>query len=359
MVPRLAALWLSLAAVVGVQGADQTPFITYNTLPLGTSEAPFLLRSYLPDPDLDESVFAHHHRTSPSPVYNPTRGEDVAGEYKPIKGLPAGIGVNHGPELSYVFDTTEGRLLYAWQGGFVDLYPYWGDQQLGNRVANDYVPRLVGTLFYKASGKNPIEVAGRSVSDFGKPRYVGYDLVKKQPVFIVKFGEQTVRTRVQPLSRQLGLRMEISTEPAAALSFRNEDPRYKIQQEKSANGTLTVTLLGTELGTFSGYPRRLNITQASVAAGDQLSKTYGCVVCHSADGSKGYGPTWSGLFERDRPLATGGTVKADDAYLLESIKTPNAKIAEGFAPNFMPPYNLKDIECESLVMFIKSLKQPE
>jgi hypothetical protein len=53
-------------------------------------------------------------------------------------------------------------------------------------------------------------------------------------------------------------------------------------------------------------------------------------------------------------------VKADEAYLRESIMTPNAKIAQNFPPNFMPPYaNLKPLEVDSLVLYIKSLKQPE
>jgi cytochrome c2 len=305
-------------------------------------------------------VFANHHRTSRSPRYNPNSGTDVAGEYTPVKGVPAAIAVNHGPALSYVFDTTEGRLLYAWQGGFLDMFPYWGDEQLGNRASYDYLPRLMGTLFYKAAGRHPVEVNGRSVSELGKPRFVGYDLVKKQPEFIVRFGAQTIRTRVEPLARELGLKLEITAEPAATLAYRTEEAGYHVKQEKTAKGGLNVTLTGGSLGSFSGFPRRVNITEASVAAGEQLAKNYGCIVCHSADGSPGYGPTWAGLFERERTLVDGTKVKVDDAYLKESITAPNAKIAEGFAPNFMPVYTmLKPVEIESMVLFIKSLKGPE
>lgn len=349
---------LLLGATLCVRAAEQ-PLITYNVMPLGSKELPLLLRTYLPDPDLDPAVFANHGKGELSPRYAPDRGEDVEGEYQPIKGLPAGIGVNLGPELSYVFDTTEARLLYAWQGGFVDMFPYWGDQQGGNRSANDYVPKLVGTLFYKAAGKHPVEVNGRSVSDLGKVRYVGYDLVQRHPVFIAKFGEQTIRTRVFSLGREQGLRLEISAEPAAKLSYRSEDSRYVLKQETGANGVLTVTLTGVSLGTFSGHPRRLNITAASAEAGEQLTRNYGCVVCHTTDGSLSHGPTWAGLFEKQRALLDGTTVKADEAYLLESIKAPNAKIAQGFNANFMPPYALRDIEYDSLLLYLKSLKQPD
>ncbi len=376
---RLVASLLALGLGAGLHAAQSQRLLTYDTLPLGAPDAPLLLRTYYPDPDLDESVFGHHHKSAKSPKYSPERGTDIEGEYTPIKGIAAAIGVNYGPKLSYVFDTTECRVLYAWQGGFVDMFPYWGDKQLGNRISNAYVPQLVGTLFYKASGKNPVEVNGQSVDELGAPKFVGYDLVAgqaafekrdgrtvlpragKSPVFITRFGKQTIRTRVQPFGKELGLQLEISAEPAAALSYRTEDPKLLVSQEKRGDGSLVVTITGQALGTFSGYPRRVNITEASVAAGDTLAKTYGCATCHSTDGSPGYGPTWSGLFEREnRPLADGTTVKADEAYIRESIVNPNAKIAEKFAPNFMPQYTmLKPLEIDSLVLYIKSLKQPE
>jgi cytochrome c2 len=357
--PRIAVLSVVLGVGLGLHAAESR-LLTYDTLPRGTPEAPLLLRTYYPDPDLDEAVFAHHHKSGKSPKYSPDRGTDVEGEYTPIKGVAAAIGVNYGPALSYVFDTTECRMLYAWQGGFVDMFPYWGDKQLGNRVSNAYVPQLVGTLFYKAAGKNPVEVNGRSVDELGTPKFVGYDLVKKEPVFITRFGNQTIRTRIRPFGKELGVQLDLTAEPAATLNYRTEDSHLLVSQQKEANGTLHVTITGQPLGSFAGYPRRMNITEASVVAGDQLAKNYGCATCHSTDGSNGYGPSWAGLFERERPLADGSTVKADEAYLRESILTPNAKIAQSFGPNFMPVYSmLKPLEIDSLVLYIKSLKQPE
>ena len=125
---RPLVILLSLAAGLVARGASAEPLITYNTTPLGTVDAPFLLRTYVPDPELDPAVFANHRRGDRSPKYDPVTGKDVPGEYEPIKGVPAAISVNHGPALSYVFDTTEGRMLYAWQGGFLDMFNYWGDK---------------------------------------------------------------------------------------------------------------------------------------------------------------------------------------------------------------------------------------
>lgn len=369
MSPRFAFLVLASSGlfVLGLHGAvGKSPaeaaapaLITYNNQPLGSLSAPLLLRTYLPDPDLDDAVFAHHDRGYKTPEYSPEKGADAPGEVIPLHGIPAGIAVNLGPALSYVFDTTEGRLLYAWQGGFLDMYPYWGDKGLGTRIY-DYVPRLMGTLFYKAAGRNPLEIDGRSVDEFGPPHFVGYDLVDGQPTFIVRHGAYTVKTRVRPVAESLGFRLELSVDPAARLSYRSEDSRLTLDQRQPAAGSLDVALTGVSLGTYEAYSRKVTIKTASVAAGAELYRNYSCAICHSTDGSVGHGPSYAGLFDSVVSLADGTSVKADEAYLLESIKEPNAKITKGFPANFMPPYSqLQQVEYDSLILFIKSLARPE
>jgi len=183
---------------------------------------PLIIRTYCPDPGLDPTIFAHHGQGANSPKYNPKEGRDVPGEYKPIKGIPAAIAVNHGPGLSYVFDTTE-------------------------------------------------------------------------------------------------------------------------------------LVTGKELSKHAGFERNLKIKVASAAAGEDVFNAYGCIACHTTDGSLGHGPTFFRLAESVRPLADGSETKADDAYLRRAIKTPNADIVKGFPPNYMPPIPPKDVELDALILFIQSL----
>jgi mono/diheme cytochrome c family protein len=84
----------------------------------------------------------------------------------------------------------------------------------------------------------------------------------------------------------------------------------------------------------------------------------GCQTCHSLDGSKRTGPTWSGLYNSQVPLADNTTVKADEAYLTESIKNPNAKIVHGFPANTMPNFGLilSDLQIKDLVAYIETIK---
>jgi len=63
---------------------------------------------------------------------------------------------------------------------------------------------------------------------------------------------------------------------------------------------------------------------------------FGCVGCHSADGTPLAGPTWQGIYGTEEELADGSTVIVDLEYIHSSIVEPNAQIVEGFSPNIMP-----------------------
>ena len=93
--------------------------------------------------------------------------------------------------------------------------------------------------------------------------------------------------------------------------------------------------------------------------GKKLAAENGCAACHSADGTQVVGPTWKGLYNSDVTLADGKTVKADEAYLKESIINTNAKIVKGFLPSIMPQNfreKLSDDQINDIIEHIKSLK---
>lgn len=89
--------------------------------------------------------------------------------------------------------------------------------------------------------------------------------------------------------------------------------------------------------------------------GQKIYETSGCKACHSIDGSPLVGPTWKGLWGDAVELEDGTTLEGDEAYIVESIREPNAKIVKGFAPG-MPQFNLSDKQIADLIEFIKTLK---
>jgi cytochrome c oxidase subunit 2 len=90
--------------------------------------------------------------------------------------------------------------------------------------------------------------------------------------------------------------------------------------------------------------------------GQALVAENGCSACHSINGSPGIGPSWLGLSGSQVHLSDGTTVTADDAYIHESIKAPQAKIVAGFETQLMPTFPFTDNQINDIVTYIKTLK---
>lgn len=92
--------------------------------------------------------------------------------------------------------------------------------------------------------------------------------------------------------------------------------------------------------------------------GQELFESLACVNCHKSDGS-GRCPTLVGLYGRPVELAGGGRVRADEAYLRESILYPEAKIVAGYQP-LMPTFQglVTEEGVLELIEYIKSLAPP-
>ncbi|WP_322998216.1 c-type cytochrome [Castellaniella sp.] len=94
-----------------------------------------------------------------------------------------------------------------------------------------------------------------------------------------------------------------------------------------------------------------------VALGRKLVGDLGCVACHASDQKRLVGPGWGGLAGSKVELADGSTVTADDAYLVESIRRPDARIVAGYPPGVMPPYDtlINESDMKAIVAYLRSL----
>jgi cytochrome c oxidase subunit II len=112
--------------------------------------------------------------------------------------------------------------------------------------------------------------------------------------------------------------------------------------------------------TLSAPPPSSGGGGGAAAAGAQLFQSLGCSGCHSLTGAKLVGPSFKGLFGSKVQLSTGQTVTADEAYLLQSIEDPDAKIVKGFPKGVMSatirPGSVPESKAKQLVAFIKSKK---
>jgi cytochrome c oxidase subunit II len=96
-----------------------------------------------------------------------------------------------------------------------------------------------------------------------------------------------------------------------------------------------------------------------VEEGRRVASAQGCLKCHTVDGTRHIGPTWTDLYLREQRLASGKTVVADEAYLTKSMMDPAADVVQGFQ-NVMPTYQgrLSPPEVAAVVEYIKSLRTP-
>jgi cytochrome c oxidase subunit II len=95
--------------------------------------------------------------------------------------------------------------------------------------------------------------------------------------------------------------------------------------------------------------------------GAKLFQQLACFNCHVGAGGTGQGrcPNLGGLFGKTVQLSGGGTVKADEAYIRESILQPAAKVVAGFQP-IMPTFQglVTEEQVLQLVEYVKSLSPP-
>ena len=93
------------------------------------------------------------------------------------------------------------------------------------------------------------------------------------------------------------------------------------------------------------------------ALGEEVYLKYGCNACHSTDGTVLVGPTWQGLYGAEEELEDGTATLVDEAYIVESIKDPNAKITKGFTAGLMPAtLGVTDDEILHIVEYMKTLR---
>lgn len=91
--------------------------------------------------------------------------------------------------------------------------------------------------------------------------------------------------------------------------------------------------------------------------GMEVLRKYGCLVCHSLDGTKKVGPTFKGSWGHQVTVVTNGferIVTFDEPYLLRSLLEPNADIVKGYPP-VMPKFT--QLSTEEIKAVVETLQE--
>lgn len=119
---------------------------------------------------------------------------------------------------------------------------------------------------------------------------------------------------------------------------------------------MTTTVEAVDVKEFDSWLARSE-TEAEIS-GRNLVVKFGCVGCHSLDGSKGVGPTFKGLWGKQQIVLTGGkerNILVDQEYLSRSILDPQSDIVKGYQPIMPANPEIAKEEIEEIVEFIKEL----
>ncbi len=90
-------------------------------------------------------------------------------------------------------------------------------------------------------------------------------------------------------------------------------------------------------------------------------KNNACISCHSMDGKKIVGPSFKGLYGSEKVVVEDGqekTIIVDDAYLIQSIKDPNAQVVKGYNKGLMQSYDgvISDEDIQKIVDYLRTVK---
>lgn len=95
---------------------------------------------------------------------------------------------------------------------------------------------------------------------------------------------------------------------------------------------------------------------ARAKRGLEVLQKYGCLGCHSLDGTKNVGPTLKGIWRQEVAVLTNGverTVTVDEPYIRRSLQQPNADIVMGYPP-VMPAFTqLSPDEIAAIILAMK------
>lgn len=98
------------------------------------------------------------------------------------------------------------------------------------------------------------------------------------------------------------------------------------------------------------------------AEGLAILRAQGCNACHSTDGSRLVGPSYLGLWGKERLVNEGNekiSVTADEAYIRSSIYDPNSQIVEGYQKGLMQSYEglISDEDIEKIIEYLQGLNE--
>ena len=250
------------------------------------------------------------------------------------------------------------KLEVLWTGiplVFVLFLAYYGSAALGKTMAADPKPLRVGVIGSQWSWRFEYPDYGIISTDLVLPVNKQALLEISSTDVIHSFWVPEFRVKQDALPGE-GFERELRVTP-------NKIGEYKVRcaelcGREHYNMLAPVKVLSQS--EFEGWVESQTgpVSEDPVVRGQLTAQQFGCLACHSIDGSDLVGPTWSGIFGSTETLDDGSSILVDQNYLFKSIRDPGIQIVSGFQ-NLMPEAvgnDMTDEQIEDVIAFIESLK---
>lgn len=298
---------------------------------------------------------------------------------KPVKLILSSADVIHSffvPAFRIKQDMVPGQYTYLWldprKEGTFDIYcaEYCG---VGHSV-------MRAKLFVMAAGEYAEWAAAGTAAAERTPARRGKVLAEKSgclgchsidgsakigPTFLGIFGRKTTLADGAAVTVDEEYIRESIVDPGANLvkGYPNVMPTFKTSLTADDIGDIVAYLKTlSEEKEEEGEEEEAERSDAageipSPGRGKALVEKYGCLGCHSVDGSVKVGPSFRELYGREVSLTGGGKVTADEKYIRESVYHPKKKVVEGF-PDVMPGFEgtISEEDLAAVVAYIRTLR---
>ncbi|HVU25836.1 MAG TPA: cytochrome c oxidase subunit II [Opitutus sp.] len=130
---------------------------------------------------------------------------------------------------------------------------------------------------------------------------------------------------------------------------------YCTQYCGTDHARMTGRVIAMQPDAYAGWLAEGNPLPGLERRGRALFIRYGCAGCHTP-GSQIHAPRLEGIFGRLQPIENHQFIRADEAYIRDSILLPEQHIVAGYA-NIMPSFKgvIPEGELLDLVAYVKSL----
>ena len=177
-----------------------------------------------------------------------------------------------------------------------------------------------------------------------------------QPVVITMISQDVIHALFLPALR---IQMETLPDRYTELWFKADRPgtyrlycsEYCGTDHSEMGGYLTIM----QPAAYQRWLERSSTPGSLVAQGRAAFSAHGCSGCHDGGGVV-RAPSLAGLFGSPVPLASGGTLVADDGYIRDKILDPDRNQIAGYR-QLMPSFKgaIDEGEMIALVSYVKSL----